>query len=245
MITSPPPPSRRSLAFWANLALDFVFPRRCVGCGAWDTFMCSLCAAGLHRMAPPFCAGCGDELTLADDRIVGVCRPCRMMPPTFLNGARSAYRFGGAIREALHALKYDGVSALAGPLGADLAEVLSYAPWRTDLLVPAPLHSQRQRERGYNQAEKLAQAASAITGAKVDARSLRRTRATVTQTALKDTERRANVRGAFAWTGPELEGRTVTLVDDVMTTGATLDACAAALRAAGAGAVYAVTVARA
>ena len=116
-----------------------------------------------------------------------------------------------------------------------------------DILDPqqqAPACLSRQRERGYNQAEELARIVARDLTLPVETSGLRRVRATGTQTQLGRSERAANVRGAFAWGGAPLDGRRVLLIDDVMTTGATLDACAAALKVAGAGTVWAATVAR-
>jgi ComF family protein len=133
-------------------------------------------------------------------------------------------------------------------VAADLAELLietwQAAGFTADVIVPAPLHPRRWRERGYNQAELLARPLAAATGVPLALDALRRIRYTTPQVAVAGTQRRANVAGAFAGEAAVLAGRRVALVDDVMTTGATLNACADACRVAGATAVLALTVAR-
>ena len=154
--------------------------------------------------------------------------------------------FAGAARAAIHALKYDGERRLAAPLGALLARRWRRAGAGGDLLVPVPVHLQRLRERGFNQAALLADSAGRCLGLPV-VEALMREQATVAQHGLGRMARATNVGGAFlpepSW-ADAVAGRWVVLVDDVVTTGATLTACAAALRRAGAASVAAVTVAR-
>ncbi|MCI0546901.1 MAG: ComF family protein [Candidatus Rokubacteria bacterium] len=151
------------------------------------------------------------------------------------------------VREALHTLKFGGCRPLARPLGELLAGVGPMLPGsRPDLLVPVPLHPRRERERGFNQAELLAAAAGRVWGVPVRSRVLVRRLATRAQSDLAAGDRRANVRGAFALALPELvAGRHVVVVDDILTTGATVEECATSLRRGGARPVGVVTVARA
>jgi ComF family protein len=155
--------------------------------------------------------------------------------------------FTGIVRVALHQLKYSGERRLATPLGAALAARWRAAGASGELLVPVPVHAERARRRGYDQAVLLATEASLQLGMPWLA-ALERTRRTAPQFDLGRRARRTNVAGAFAMRGPSqaarIEGRWVVLVDDVMTTGATLVACAEALYGAGAMAVSALTVAR-
>jgi ComF family protein len=151
------------------------------------------------------------------------------------------------VREALHALKFRGQRALAVPLGALLVEATraGLPGGAPQLLVPVPLHPRRERERGFNQAALLARRVGRAWGCAVRGDVLVRTVATRSQTELDAAARRANVRDAFrARRSALVEGRHVVLVDDVLTTGATLSECARCLRAAGAAAVGALTVAR-
>jgi ComF family protein len=154
--------------------------------------------------------------------------------------------FGGTVRRALHELKYAGERRLAEPLGEAIARRWARAGAGGEVLVPVPVHEARRRERGYDQAELLARAAARHLRLPVHA-ALARERATVAQYRLDRSRRAANLSGAF-FVGPAarrtVAGRWMILVDDVVTTGATLGACAEALLGAGALAVSAITVAR-
>lgn len=171
----------------------------------------------------------------------GACERCRRSPPV-VDRVRSIGAYDGALRAIVHALKYDGRRSLARPLGGLMCargvEVIAGA----DVVVPVPLHASRRRARGFNQADDLARAI----GLPV-VYALRRVRATADQVQLPAIERHRNVRDAFAVTRriDRLAGRVVVLVDDVRTTGATLDACARALKQAGVGEVRGLTAARA
>ena len=156
----------------------------------------------------------------------------------------SAAAYEGPLEKAVHRFKYDGWRALA-PVLADLVEDRLLADARPDLLVVAvPLHRRRERARGYNQSELLAAELRSWFGLAAPDGRLCRQRNTPPQVGLDRLRRYANVDGAFAWQGPELTGETVVVVDDVTTTGATLEACASALRAGGSGRVLGLTVAR-
>ena len=175
-----------------------------------------------------------------------LCSRCRANPLT-LDGLRFAAYFAGPLRRAVHQLKYRGCRAVAPALGHLMADIFRADPFPCELLVPVPLHAQRLRERGYNQAALLAQAVGAELGVPVQASALVRCRETRSQVALGAQERRDNVRGAFAVTpgaAAHIQGRAVAVVDDVCTTGATLEACAATLRQAGARSVWGLTLGR-
>ena len=175
-----------------------------------------------------------------------LCGACRRRAPAFAY-ARAALRYEDTAREALHALKFGGHRALAAPLADLVASVLAgrWPAGPPDLLVPVPLHPRRERERGFNQAGLIARRLGRAWGCPVRPDVLARVVATESQTALDSAARLANVRGAFRLRRPQVvEGRHVVLVDDILTTGATVSACARALEAGGPRTIGVVAVAR-
>lgn len=211
--------------------LDLLFPPRCAGCGRRGHWLCPACAGHLRPLAPPWCERCGDPLRFASRD--GLCAPCRQGGPRALDWARAAYAFAGPLREAIHRFKYGGERARAAHLAGLLLAWPALPPPGAALLAPVPLDAARRRARGYNQAEELARALAAVWALPLTT-DLARTRPTRPQVGLDRAARRENVRGAFAWRGGPLAARRVLLIDDVMTTGATAEECAVALKAAGA-----------
>lgn len=155
------------------------------------------------------------------------------------------FYFEGTLRTAIHRLKYEGVTALAHPLGCLMADYWLTQPMPSDVLIPVPLHRDRHRRRGFNQAALLAEELSRQVNIPMDQTTLARHRATASQIGLDFEERRSNVHDAFQCVGNGLGGRRVLLVDDVYTSGSTLGACAVALIDGGASSVQALTLARA
>ena len=229
-------------------------PSACLGCGAYlppvvaGAGLCGICGSRMRHLAAPGCERCGQPLDAWEGRSGGEppsrCGFCRGWPDSVAWAASAVWMVDGPARELVHALKYAGWRVAAGPMAAAIARRCAARLEDVDLLVPVPLGSRRLRERGYNQAAALARALGERVGARVDERALVRVRETRTQTTLGPAERWRNVNGAFAPAGA-LAGVKVAVVDDVLTTGATLAACAAALAAGGAGAAGAVTFARA
>jgi ComF family protein len=218
--------------------LDLLFPLRCLGCGREGSLLCPSCSGALPRVRQPVCRCCGTSI-----RDGTLCPSCLSHTMT-IDGIRSVLMFGGIARQAVHGLKYRHLKAMAAPLGELLAGFLRSYPLPGEVLVPVPLHPGRLRERGYNQAALLAKETGRLAGLPVVEGWLVRRRDTVTQAKTASAaERRSNVQDAFAATR-DLRGESVLLIDDVCTTGATLDACASALKASGAGLIWGLTVAR-
>ena len=214
-------------------ALDLALPARCVGCG---------------REGPPLCDRCEPALDARLELPAGIPIGLPADIPEPLLQLEWCAPFAGSVRRALHELKYGGERRLAEPLGRAIARRWRRAGAGGDVLVPVPVHAERARKRGYDQAALIAAVAARELRLPM-APILERGRATIAQFDLDRQHRATNVAGAFRLrpgaTGPApLAGRWVVLVDDVVTTGATLAACAEPLLRAGAIGVSAVTVAR-
>ncbi len=218
-------------------ALDLVFPPSCAVCGREGSFLHDSCEVGLPRLSMPYCSLC------ADPGEAPLCRACEAHPPAY-DGITAPYLMQGPVREVVFALKYRQVRASAPILGGLIAAHLGAHPVEADVMVPVRLHRRRQRERGYDQAALLARAAGAHSGMAVSDGVLWRTRDTPPQVSMAGPEqRRNNMEGAFECTG-NVQGLRVLLIDDVVTTGSTMSACASALKGAGAASVLGVALAR-
>lgn len=212
-----------------------------------------VCNGCLNSLAPAdvnACSVCGEALEFTIAEVSPLCGICRRALPRF-DFAISFASYDGALRRLVHLLKYEQLRPAARVLGAKLAHVISRADFAKDravLVTPVPLHRSKRRQRGFNQAELIARGALRHLDASrfvLHTGNLRRTQATVSQTGLTSHQRRENVRGAFALRSPEqVRGRSVVLIDDVYTTGTTLNECARMLRAAGANEIVVATVAR-
>jgi len=222
-----------------GMALDLLFPRWCVGCGREGDFICSSCLRSLPRVTPPLCPKCGLPQSSAT-----LCASCLGWQAE-IDGIRAPFRFDGVMRQAIHELKYRNLRALAGLLAQLLNDYLLDNSVPGEVLVPVPLHPKRLRERGYNQSHLLAKGLSRLAGLSVVDDYLSRERYTSPQARTSTVgERRGNVAGAFTCRDRRLEGKPVILIDDVSTSGATLDACARALKQAGAASVWGLVLAR-
>ena len=201
---------------------DALLPGSCLLCTADSaaSLLCPACAADLPALPAALCPQCGDATTLGER-----CGACLKDPPAFTR-TEALFRYEFPVDRLIQALKYGHQLPLAAWLGRQLAERLNAADH--DLIVPLPLHPSRLQARGFNQSQEIARALSKALGVESNANLLTRTRATPAQAELPLKERGKNVRGAFECTG-DLGGRRILLVDDVMTTGSTLEACSKAL----------------
>jgi competence protein ComFC len=219
-------------------ALDLLFPKWCLGCGREGNYLCPACREQLTAIVPPACAICGRPLAGG-----GPCPNCAGLALA-TDGIRAPFLFGGLIRRAVHEFKYNNLRGLAPVLASFLNDYVRENGIQADVLVPVPLHQRRLRERGYNQAALLARELGRLTGGPVMNDVLVRTRHTAPLARTADVEdRRARVRHAFAARGGRVTGKSVILIDDVSTSGATMSAAAAALKAAGAATVSGLAVA--
>jgi competence protein ComFC len=236
-------PARASLVYpayrWLWSSLDWLFPPQCGGCGQNGSRWCPVCQSAARRIMPPVCPICGQHQI--SQRL---CQRCRQAPPHY-TALRSWAVFDGSVRNALHRLKYKRDIALGEALSRHLLDVYNHLGWQVDLVVPVPLGVARQAERGYNQSALLAKPLALACGLPYYPRALRKTRETPSQVGLNLEQRWSNVAGSFEALPGDVQGRSVLVVDDVSTSGATLNACAQALADAGAVRVYGLTLARA
>ena len=222
-----------------EVAVDSFFPRRCVGCGRVGSFLCPDCLEELPRLVAPFCPRCGRPQA----RCI-VCPTC-WQRPTRIDGIRSPFRFDGAVRKSIHELKYRNLKAISPCLGDLLADYLSENPLPGEALVSVPLHPRRLRERGYNQSDLLAENLGERIELLVIEDCLIRVKQAQPQVRAGDVEeRRRSVADAFVCRDERVSGKQIILIDDVCTSGATLESCAAALKDSGAASVWGLTLAR-
>jgi ComF family protein len=222
--------------------LDMLFPPQCAGCKRSGAVLCSSCMACFVPVTALLCQRCGSPLS-----IPGMCRQCQQHLPG-LSGLRAVSSYKEPLRSCIHALKYDGNTRLAEPLGRLLAQAYWQYALQVDAIIPVPLHSERQQQRGYNHASLLAEVCAGQVKIPLFEDMVVRYRATPAQVGLSASERVQNVAGAFrcspAFTTGVLFGRRILIIDDVYTTGATLEACAAPLFAAGVKEVWGLVLAR-
>ena len=260
---NPPPPAAVGIAQnrrffgqfwnkeWLEAGLAFLYPETCQICGheratVNEGFVCANCRRGVRFITPPYCERCGLPFE-GDITSVFECGNCRDQELHF-RSARSAVLSGELVLQVIHRYKYQRAlwfePFLADLLVRQAGPALTGGGW--DMIVPVPLHSAKRRERGFNQAERLAAGLGRATRIPVNSRLLQRTVPTPSQTRLDRDQRAANVRGAFRLRpGQSLDGaRRIVLLDDVFTTGATTSACAKVLKTAGADEVCVWTVAR-
>ncbi len=225
--------------------LTLLYPPRCLVCRTLgERGLCAACIRQIVPVAAPYCRTCGQTIPADADG----CLHCRLRRPVYVR-ARALGAYDGVLRAAIHQFKYRDRPQLAAPLGVLLAtcahtNAADLNDLRFDALLPVPMHPIRRRLRGYNQSERLAQVVSAELSLPLLSDALIRIRPTRPQVGLTGEARRTNLQGAFAVRGAEaVQGKTLLLIDDVVTTGSSLYECTVTLKAAGAKAVYALTLA--
>jgi ComF family protein len=224
--------------------LDLLLPPHCALCKHSGNVLCPSCKQQLQPLhGLPRCYHCHKALNKALNK-GSLCSSC-LYSPLQLNGLRAYANYEGALRSCIHALKYDGQVRLAQPLGSLLTQTYSSFAMQADCLVPLPLHSTRQKQRGYNQATLLARVCSQQLGLSLSENLVFRYRETASQVGLTAQQRQQNVLNAFYCpTTRTIFQRRIIIIDDVCTTGATLEACARTLFQAGASSVWGLVLAR-
>ncbi|WDP88998.1 MAG: ComF family protein [Desulfobacter sp.] len=240
---------------------SLVFPDKCLKCGIYirrspevplSACFCTACMGRLPGFGSPFCTCCGRRFSAGDDHL---CESCLEKAPV-VERVRAAFEYEGIVREAVALFKYQGRLSLARPFERHLFE--AYCTWFSKedihLILPIPLHRKKSAKRGFNQSFLLIRNLMALHRERygtpppwtIDIRSLARVRHTPSQTGLDEKERETNLARAFEWQARQRpEGKNILLVDDVFTTGSTCRSAASALKSAGAGAVFALVLARA
>ena len=225
-----------------RLALDLLFPPWCIGCGKESEYICPACRKTLKAITPPVCRRCGRPV-LPEETGLDYCQGCLNWQNT-LDGLRAPFLFQGLARNAVHELKYNNLRAISYEMARMILDYYKINPVPGDVLVPAPLHHKKKLERGYNQSGLLARELGRLSGLLVVENSLVRLKYAPAQArSLTIKDRLENVSGAFTCRDDRLKNKKVILIDDVSTSGATLNACAAALKDNGASMVWGLTFA--
>ncbi len=223
--------------FWE--VLDWLYPPNCGGCGSRGARWCDACSQITLEIEPPVCPICGNP-----NKNDEPCQRCEASRPAF-TALRSYTVFNGAMREAIHRLKYRSDVGLGEALARPMINSLRKLNWPLDIITSVPLGLVRFEERGYNQATLLARPIALCLHLPFAAKLLIRTRETRSQVGLTVMERQENMVDAFRVRGKSVRGKNILVVDDVATSGATFNACAQALLAGGAANVYGFSLARA
>lgn len=230
----------KSTSYWTNKFVDLLFPTVCAACGKLGSMICSQCLSKFSELDGPSCMRCGRPKAETTEN----CTYCRVESFN-LKQSRACFAYSEPLESIIKRFKYDGLHSLAKPLGEQMARKWPEWAQTPDAIVPIPLHVRRQRSRGFNQAQLLAHQLGSTVGIGVNDQILRRVRYTKPQVDLSPHERKENVWEAFTAEPGSVMGKRFLLLDDVLTTGATMASAANALLEAGAKNVSAYCLARA
>jgi competence protein ComFC len=223
-------------------ALDWVFPPHCAGCGELGERWCTTCRQSLTLLIPPLCSRCG--VPLPGNISADLCQECGAVTPCYTS-SRSVCAYTGAARKAVHRLKYGREIGIGEALSIHMLQLLNTLSWSIDMVTCVPLSKARMQQRGYNQSALLARPIALGLRVPFQPLLLRKTREVPSQVGLSSQDRRRNVEDAFE-SGRLLHSSSrILVIDDVFTTGSTMNACARALFDAGAQQIYGLTFARA
>ncbi len=223
--------------FWQSL--DWIYPPKCGGCGEPGKTWCDACQKSILKISGKICDLCG--YPIRDNQ---VCQGCNKYDPHF-DAIRSWAVYSGSVKEAIHSLKYQNNLSLGEVFSHSLAGLVKKAGWKVDAVIPVPLSKARMKQRGYNQAWLLGYPVALQLQVPIDTSSVQRTKNTESQVHLNPEERAVNLKDAFGSTKMRWKDKNVLLIDDVITTGSTINECARALKFSGVKEVYGVSVARA
>ena len=228
---------RLSGLFWTSM--DWLYPPRCCNCDNQGAVFCMDCFSQIKQITGNTCRKCGYPIGKKQK----YCADCMQNPPPF-DQMRSWAVYDGPLKKAIHSLKYQKDLALGSILADPLVELLNKSDWIFDLVIPVPLSRARLRKRGYNQAALIAWSLAAKMDIQYSNDAVARVRHTETQISLDVNKRFMNLMDAFYANPAKLKTRNILIIDDVITTGATMQNCTSAIRKAGAEKVYCLSVAR-
>ena len=223
-------------SFWSGF--DWLFPPRCGGCGKEGKRWCDHCAESVQLITPPVCPVCGVK-----QKVEKICEDCIGSSHSF-TALRSWAAYTGPLRQAILRLKFHRDIAMGEILARPMVALLENTNWPVDLVIPVPVSLDRLKERGYNQVSLLARPISLGLEIPYRSQALRKVRETRSQVGLTAAERHQNVKDVFDAERKFVLGRTVLVIDDLTTTGSTIEECSKALCRAGARQVYGLTLAR-
>lgn len=218
--------------------MDWLYPPVCCSCGRIGKLICEQCFSSIELTNQLNCIRCGEPISTG-----GLCVRCKNQAPHFAKLKSLGY-YSGPLRDAVISLKYQRNIGLGDFFSSPLSDIVLKEKWKIELITAIPLNSKRKRERGYNQAEILARPIARRLYIPFSSQLVQRVKSTTSQVGLNLKQRRLNMKDAFEGNPELVKNKTILVVDDVATTGATLDACAKALKEAGCQEVFCLTLAK-